>query len=70
MTTTLRRRCPVERLLNSKEVADILGLHFREVYKLRKSGELPAVAFGGAYRFDPTDVRKLINDHKESSTHA
>lgn len=67
MTTTLRRRGPVERLLTAREVADILSLHFREVYKLRRSGELPAVAFGGAYRFDPADVRKLINDHKEKS---
>lgn len=53
------------RLLNCREVAEWLGIHFRGVYELRKSGQLPAIPIGGSWRFDPDDVQEYIDNQKE-----
>lgn len=56
------------RLLNCREVAEWLGIHFRGVYELRKSGELPAIPIGGSWRFDPDDIQDYIDTQKEKGS--
>lgn len=58
----------VNPLRTAAEVADMLNVHYRTVLELRKAGELPAVAIGGTWRFDPDDIQDYINRKKE--THA
>lgn len=58
----------VNPLRTASEVADMLNVHYRTVLELRKAGELPAVAIGGTWRFDPDDIQDYINRKKE--THA
>lgn len=58
---------PLERLLDAREVAEILGIHYRSVHKLRRAGALPASAIAGTWRFDPQDIRDYIDKQKEQS---
>lgn len=56
----------VNPLRTASEVADMLNVHYRTVLELRKTGELPAVAIGGTWRFDPDDIQDYINRKKEA----
>lgn len=56
----------VNPLRTASEVADMLNVHYRTVLELRKAGELPAVAIGGTWRFDPDDIQDYINRKKET----
>ena len=38
-------------VLNSRRAADLLGLHYKTVEKMARSGELPGVQLGKAWRF-------------------
>lgn len=53
------RRLVPDRLLRAPEVAALLAISTRGVWRLRKSGRLPCVKVGGAVRFRPADVRAL-----------
>lgn len=55
----------VNPLRTASEVADMLNVHYRTVLELRKAGELPAVAIGGTWRFDPDDIQTYIHNNKE-----
>lgn len=59
----------VNPLLTAYQAAEVLNVHYRTVLELRKAGELPAVAIGGTWRFDPDDIQTYINNNKEN-THA
>lgn len=52
-------------LLDAHQTAEVLHIAYRTVHALRKAGELPAVAVGGAWRFDPDDIRAYIARQKE-----
>jgi excisionase family DNA binding protein len=55
----------VERLLTQDQVAELLQCDPRTVFTLRKTGRLPTVRLaGGLIRFDPIDVRALIDGSK------
>jgi excisionase family DNA binding protein len=47
-----------ERLMTVAEVADEWRLSKMTVYRLVRSGELPAVQFGRSYRIEETAVRE------------
>jgi excisionase family DNA binding protein len=47
-------------LLTTHETAELLRVHPRTVQRLVRSGELSAVHFGTAVRFDPRDVDGLV----------
>jgi len=47
----------LERLLTAEEVAPLLGVSRSMVYKLRRTGELPAAKVGSLLRFHPDAVR-------------
>ena len=47
-------------LLNSTQVAELLGISKRKVNELSASGRLPQVRFGRSVRFDPVDVWEFV----------
>jgi excisionase family DNA binding protein len=48
-----------QRLLRATEVADLLAISTRGVWRLRQSGRLPGVRVGGCVRFRLDDVLTL-----------
>jgi excisionase family DNA binding protein len=49
-----------KRLLNSKDVAEILRISTSKVYKLMRYGELTAVHIGKSIRVKPDDLNLFI----------
>jgi len=47
------------RLLRAPEVAELLAISVRGVWRLRRAGRLPCVRVGGAVRFRLADVQAL-----------
>ncbi len=56
----------MEKLLTSKEVANLLQITTRSVFNLRKEQKLPAVRIGALIRFKEYDVEKFLQGKKES----
>lgn len=53
---------PAERLLRIREVAEVLGLSERLVWKYLRQGKLMPVRFGRATRVRWTEVERLIRE--------
>jgi excisionase family DNA binding protein len=49
-----------EKLLDAKEVAEILKIHWRTVTRMVERGELPAYEVAGQYRFRREDIDKYL----------
>ena len=52
-----------KRLLNSRDVAEILQISTSKVYKLMRCGELAAVHIGKSIRVKPADLEAFITDN-------
>jgi excisionase family DNA binding protein len=50
------------RLLTAAEVADTMRVSNMTVYRLIKSGQLPALRVGKSYRLRPADVDRFLAD--------
>lgn len=51
-----------EKLLEPREVADLLGLHVQTVYEKARTGELRGLRVGRLWRFRPSDVTAYQNE--------
>ncbi|MEX2529836.1 MAG: helix-turn-helix domain-containing protein [Gemmatimonadota bacterium] len=51
---------PLPRLLTAREVADQTGLPLQRVYEMARTGELPALRFGRAMRFNASELRERL----------
>ena len=54
------------RLLNSRDVAEILRISTSKVYKLMRCGELAAVHIGKSIRVKPDDLETFIAQNTTS----
>jgi excisionase family DNA binding protein len=54
------RERPTRRLLTVNEVADILRVSNMTVYRLIKSGQIPAIRVGKNYRIKEVDVNSYL----------
>src|ERR1044072_2501880 len=50
----------VEQILTASQVADLLQVHLRTVYKLARKGLIPGRKFGGGWRFSKEEILKMI----------
>ncbi|MPZ75218.1 MAG: helix-turn-helix domain-containing protein [Deltaproteobacteria bacterium] len=50
----------VDEILTASQVADLLQIHPRTVYKLVKQGSIPGRKFGGGWRFSKHEVLSMI----------
>ena len=51
----------MDEILTASQVANLLQLHPRTVYKLVKQGHLPGRKFGGGWRFNKSEIIGLIS---------
>ena len=55
-------------ILTASQVADLLQVHLRTVYKLVRQGSIPGRKFGGGWRFSKDEILRMIaGDEKGSS---
>ena len=57
----------VTKLLRAEEAASIMDVSKSLVYRLIRTGELPAVRFGTAVRIKPEDLNAFIEANTEPS---
>ena len=51
----------IDEILTASQVASLLHVHPRTVYKLVKQGSLPGRKFGGGWRFSRRDLMRMIS---------
>jgi len=51
----------MEEILTASQVADLLQVHPRTVYKLVKQGAIPGRKFGGGWRFSKGEIMQMIS---------
>jgi len=51
----------VEEILTANQVAHLLQIHPRTVYKLVKQGSLPGRKFGGGWRFSRSEILAMVH---------
>ena len=51
----------MDEILTASQVADLLQLHPRTVYKLVKQGSIPGKKFGGGWRFNRSEIVGMIS---------
>jgi excisionase family DNA binding protein len=52
----------VEQILTASQVAEMLQVHLRTVYKLARRGLIPGRKFGGGWRFSRDEIMKMISN--------
>ena len=55
----------MEKLLSIEEIAEIMGLEYKSVYRLVRSGELPAARIGRVYRVSQADLSAYLERQKQ-----
>lgn len=54
------------RLLSSRELAEVLGVHVSTVWRRTRSGDIPYVQVGQQFRFDLDTVLEHLERHPEA----
>jgi excisionase family DNA binding protein len=57
----------VEQILTASQVAELLQVHLRTVYKLARRGLIPGRKFGGGWRFSKEEILKMISSGRLGS---
>jgi len=57
----------VEQILTASQVAELLQVHLRTVYKLARRGLIPGRKFGGGWRFSRDEIMKMISNSRSGS---
>jgi excisionase family DNA binding protein len=57
----IRRSVAMEEILTAAQVAELLQVHPRTVYKLAKRGSIPGRKFGGGWRFSKSEIILMIS---------
>ena len=51
----------IDEILTASQVASLLQVHPRTVYKLVKQGSIPGKKFGGGWRFSRQEIMQMIS---------
>jgi excisionase family DNA binding protein len=57
----------MDEILTASQVADLLQIHPRTVYKLVKQGTLPGRKFGGGWRFSKSDILLMVSAQSKTN---
>ena len=60
----------MEQILTASQVAELLQVHLRTVYKLARRGLIPGRKFGGGWRFSRDEIMKMISSGRLGSLEA
>jgi excisionase family DNA binding protein len=63
----MRSKADIEAFLTTEEVLSCLKVNSRTIYRLIKSGELPAVRIGRQWRFRRSDLDDWIERQRTAS---
>ncbi len=58
----------VEHLLTPQAAAAALGVSVWSLGRLRRAGLLAAINVGGAWRYDPADIKTFINANRRTQS--
>ncbi len=56
--------------LTVKQVADLLAVNERTVYRMAQAGKIPAFKVSGTWRFMEEDIRRWIEEQKQAAVSA
>lgn len=56
----------MEEILTASQVAELLQMHPRTVYKLVKQGSIPGRKCGGGWRFRRSEIMVMVSPHNDS----
>jgi len=51
----------IDEILTASQVASLLQVHPRTIYKLVKNGSIPGKKFGGGWRFSRQEILQMIS---------
>ena len=51
----------IDEILTASQVASLLQVHPRTIYKLVKNGSIPGKKFGGGWRFSRQEIMQMIS---------
>ena len=57
---------PEKKFMTLEDVADLLGVNYQLIYRLVRSGELPAIRLGRVYRVTKDDLNAYLAGQKTS----
>lgn len=60
----------MEQILTASQVAELLQVHLRTIYKLARRGLIPGRKFGGGWRFSKEEILKMISSGRLGSLEA
>jgi excisionase family DNA binding protein len=61
-----KEKLSVEEIMTPSEVADLLKIHLKTVYKLAEKGVIPGNRIGRSWRFSRSDVMELVSSRSMS----
>ena len=64
----MNRKAEIAAFLTTEEVLGCLKVNPRTIYRLIKSGELPAVRIGRQWRFRRSDLDEWIDRHRTAAS--
>lgn len=59
-----------KKFMTLRDVAELLGVNYQLIYRLIRSGELPAIRLGRVYRVTQEDLNTYLHNQKTASTGA
>jgi len=60
----------MERLLNERQAAELLGISARHLHTLRKRGEVPYIRLGGRVLYAPEALQRWIERRLQAASEA
>ena len=51
----------MEKMLTASEVAELLQVHLKTVYRLARNGLIPGKKLGGGWRFSRDEIVKMVS---------
>lgn len=60
-----KERLRVDEIMTPSEVAALLKIHVKTVYKLVEKGALPGNRIGRSWRFNKSDILNLVSDKRK-----
>ena len=60
-------KIPNKKYLSLEEVAEFLDVNYQLVYRLVRSGEMPAIRVGRVYRVSPAELENFIERSKTTN---
>mgnify|MGYP003576148782 CR=1 FL=1 len=58
----------MEKMLTASEVAELLQVHLKTVYRLARNGLIPGKKLGGGWRFSRDEIVKMVSKEERRAS--